>query len=126
MRLHVHLRAVFGLTLLLATACSQPAQPAATTAPQAAPTSAPAPTKPAAAASASPAAAPASSPAAPSSSPSAAAAPKPAASAAPAASGPAVSITGPVADEAKALNAAGATFPAPLYQKWFDEYAKLT
>ncbi len=24
------------------------------------------------------------------------------------------------------LNAAGATFPAPLYQKWFDEYARLT
>ena len=26
----------------------------------------------------------------------------------------------------RSLNAAGATFPAPLYQKWFDEYAKLT
>ena len=24
------------------------------------------------------------------------------------------------------MNAAGATFPAPLYQKWFDEYSKLT
>jgi phosphate transport system substrate-binding protein len=31
-----------------------------------------------------------------------------------------------VPDEAKSLNAAGATFPAPLYQKWFDVYAKLT
>jgi phosphate transport system substrate-binding protein len=39
---------------------------------------------------------------------------------------PSISITGPSADEAKALNAAGATFPAPLYQKWFDEYAKIT
>jgi phosphate transport system substrate-binding protein len=39
---------------------------------------------------------------------------------------PAVSITGPLEGEAKALNAAGATFPAPLYQKWFDEYSKLT
>ena len=24
------------------------------------------------------------------------------------------------------LNGAGATFPAPLYMKWFDEYSKLT
>jgi phosphate transport system substrate-binding protein len=39
---------------------------------------------------------------------------------------PGISITGPIPDEAKALNGAGATFPAPLYQKWFDEYAKLT
>lgn len=29
-------------------------------------------------------------------------------------------------NEAKSLNAAGATFPAPLYQKWFDAYAGLT
>jgi phosphate transport system substrate-binding protein len=36
------------------------------------------------------------------------------------------SITGPLEGEASALNGAGATFPAPLYQKWFDEYAKLT
>jgi phosphate transport system substrate-binding protein len=41
-------------------------------------------------------------------------------------SAPTISITGPVNNEAKSLNAAGATFPAPLYQKWFDEYAKLT
>jgi len=39
---------------------------------------------------------------------------------------PGMAITGPVANEAKALNGAGATFPAPLYAKWFDEYAKLT
>ena len=28
--------------------------------------------------------------------------------------------------QAMSLNAAGATFPAPLYSKWFDEYAKKT
>lgn len=39
---------------------------------------------------------------------------------------PSVTITGPFQGEAKSLNAAGATFPAPLYQKWFDEYAKLS
>jgi phosphate transport system substrate-binding protein len=39
---------------------------------------------------------------------------------------PGLAITGPLADEAKTLTGAGATFPAPLYQKWFDEYAKLT
>ena len=37
-----------------------------------------------------------------------------------------VSITGPFEGEASSLNGAGATFPAPLYQKWFTEYAKLT
>ena len=35
-------------------------------------------------------------------------------------------ITGPMDGEAKALNGAGATFPAVLYSKWFSEYAKLT
>jgi phosphate transport system substrate-binding protein len=35
-------------------------------------------------------------------------------------------IAGPVDGEAKSLNGAGATFPAPLYTKWFSEYAKLT
>jgi phosphate transport system substrate-binding protein len=39
---------------------------------------------------------------------------------------PSVVISGPAQGEAKSLNAAGATFPAPLYQKWFDEYSKLT
>jgi phosphate transport system substrate-binding protein len=39
---------------------------------------------------------------------------------------PSVVISGPAPGEAKSLNAAGATFPAPLYQKWFDEYSKLT
>jgi phosphate transport system substrate-binding protein len=37
-----------------------------------------------------------------------------------------VSIGGPFEGEANALNGAGATFPAPLYQKWFTEYANLT
>jgi phosphate transport system substrate-binding protein len=37
-----------------------------------------------------------------------------------------VPVTGPLDDEAKALNGAGATFPQPLYSKWFEEYAKLT
>src|SRR5512144_3031932 len=37
-----------------------------------------------------------------------------------------IQITGPLDGEAKALNAAGATFPAVLYTKWFDEYFKLT
>lgn len=35
-------------------------------------------------------------------------------------------IAGPFEGEAKALNGAGATFPAALYSKWFDEYFKLT
>ncbi len=39
-------------------------------------------------------------------------------------------ITGPVDNEAKALNAGGASFPNPLYQKWFSTadsaYGKLT
>ncbi|MBV8717209.1 MAG: phosphate ABC transporter substrate-binding protein PstS [Chloroflexi bacterium] len=37
-----------------------------------------------------------------------------------------VTIGGPFEGEAKSLNGAGGTFPAPLYQKWFDEYSKLT
>jgi len=35
-------------------------------------------------------------------------------------------IKGAFEGEAKALNGAGATFPAALYSKWFNEYAKLT
>ena len=34
-------------------------------------------------------------------------------------------IKGPYPDEAKSLTGAGATFPAALYSKWFDEYQKL-
>ena len=37
-----------------------------------------------------------------------------------------MAIAGPAQGEAKSLNGAGATFPAPLYQKWFDAYSKLT
>jgi phosphate transport system substrate-binding protein len=55
---------------------------------------------------------------------------KPAASPSAAAAGPspstAVAITGPFQGEARSLNGAGATFPAPLYQKWFEAYSKLT
>jgi phosphate transport system substrate-binding protein len=35
-------------------------------------------------------------------------------------------IKGPFPGEAQSLNGAGATFPAVLYSKWFDEYSKLT
>jgi len=35
-------------------------------------------------------------------------------------------IGGPFEGEASALNGAGGTFPAPLYQKWFTEYSKIT
>src|SRR3990172_5941594 len=35
-------------------------------------------------------------------------------------------ITGRSDGEAKQLNGAGATFPAPLYTKWFSEYQKIT
>jgi phosphate transport system substrate-binding protein len=85
--------------LLLLVACGPGAQPAA---PTSAPTSAPqaAPAKPTTA------------PIAPTT--------------APAAPAVAVAISGPLEGEAKSLNGAGATFPAPLYQKWFDEYSKLT
>ena len=34
-----------------------------------------------------------------------------------------VTIGGPFEGEASTLNGAGGTFPAPLYQKWFSEYA---
>ena len=35
-------------------------------------------------------------------------------------------VKGPLAGEAQALTGAGATFPAVLYSKWFDEYNRLT
>lgn len=35
-------------------------------------------------------------------------------------------VNGKFAGEAQALDGTGATFPAVLYTKWFDEYAKLT
>ena len=37
-----------------------------------------------------------------------------------------ISIGGPFEGETKTLNGAGGTFPAPLYQKWFDQYSKVT
>ena len=64
---------------------------------------------------------PSSQPAAPT-----AAAPPPAATAAAPRAAPTISLTSPLDSEAKTLNGAGATFPAPLYTKWFEEYAKLT
>ena len=38
----------------------------------------------------------------------------------------AVPVTGKCPTEAQALTGAGATFPAPIYTKWIDEYNKLT
>ena len=55
----------------------------------------------------------------------AAAEPTKAPAAAPA-SGGAGLITGPFDGEAKALTGAGATFPAALYSKWFNDYNKVT
>ena len=75
-----------------------------------------APAAPTAAAKAEPTKAPAAAPT------TAAAAPPTAP--APAASG-AVAITGPFEGEAKTLTGAGATFPAALYSKYFNEYNKL-
>ncbi|HEY3110423.1 MAG TPA: phosphate ABC transporter substrate-binding protein PstS [Chloroflexota bacterium] len=78
-----------------------------------------APTKPAAA---PPTTAPAANaPTAPAATTAPAAATKPAASA----QGVGL-IKGPFEGEARALTGAGATFPAPLYTKWFEEYNKLT
>jgi len=45
-------------------------------------------------------------------------------STAPAATSAAGSPAGATADSGKTLTGAGATFPAPLYQKWFQEYAQ--
>src|SRR5665213_3807913 len=33
-------------------------------------------------------------------------------------------IAGAIGVSAETINAAGATFPAPIYQKWFEEYHK--
>lgn len=76
---------------------------------------------PAAAAAASPAAAAAASPAA-GAAPAAGASPAAAASGGPASG----TIKGPFEGEAKQLTGAGATFPAPLYSKWFNDYKALT
>jgi phosphate transport system substrate-binding protein len=105
------------VALSLLSACA-PAASSPTTAP-AKPAEAAKPAAPAPAAAASPAAAPA-------------AAASPAVAAKPASSGAnpwelpgAGLIKGPFEGEAKTLNGAGATFPAALYSKWFNEYQKL-
>ena len=97
-----------------AAAATQPSPAGQSASPS--PAASPAVAKPAAGGSPSPSASP--SPAAAAASPVAAASPSPAAAA--------ISIGSPFPGEAQSLNGAGGTFPAPLYQKWFDEYAKLT
>jgi len=97
--------------LLVATACGPGTPPAA-------PTTAPAPPTAAAKPTTAPAAQPTAAPAA---QPTPATAGQPTTAAA-----PAITISGPFQDEAKTLNGAGATFPAPLYQKWFSEYVNVT
>ena len=37
-----------------------------------------------------------------------------------------IAIAGPFPGEANALNGTGATFPQPLYNRWFDDYSRLT
>jgi phosphate transport system substrate-binding protein len=109
--------------MLVLVACGPGAQPAAPTTAPAAPPAAKPTTPPAAAApTAAPAAKPTTAPAAGAATTAPAAA-KPTTAAAAA---PAITISGPFQDEAKALNGAGATFPAPLYQKWFNEYVSVT
>ncbi|MFN0073502.1 MAG: phosphate ABC transporter substrate-binding protein PstS [Chloroflexota bacterium] len=123
-KLSLRARATVGIGLvatMLMSACS-PAPAASPTAakPDAKPTTAAAaPASPAAktdAPSASPAAKPAGSPAA---------AGSPVAGAA-AASPSTIAVSGPFAGEAQALTGAGATFPAPLYSKWFNDYERLS
>jgi phosphate transport system substrate-binding protein len=112
---------------VLVTACGPGTQPAAAPKTDGKPAEAskPAETKPAEAGkpAGSPAAAVAASPAA-------AAAGSPVAGASPAAAasaGPGLgAIKGPGEGEAKQLTGAGATFPAPLYSKWFNDYKALT
>jgi phosphate transport system substrate-binding protein len=105
---------------VLVTACGPGSNPGAASKTDSKPADAkPAESKPA---ESKPAAA--ASPAAASGSPAAAASPAAGASAASVA-GPGL-IKGPFEGEAKGLSGAGATFPAPLYSKWFEEYRKLT
>jgi phosphate transport system substrate-binding protein len=112
-------------SLFFLVACGPGSQPSTTgTAAQPTAASATQPSPAGQSASASPAPAlavakpAASGSASPSASPADAASPSPAAAA--------INISGPFPGEAQSLNGAGGTFPAPLYQKWFDEYAKLT
>jgi phosphate transport system substrate-binding protein len=92
-----------GAAAALLAACGGGTAPTATTAPKAAE-----PTKPAAAATTAPAAG-------------ATAAAKPGMAA-----DMTTRITGPFDGEAQALTGAGATFPAALYSKWFNDYFNLT
>jgi phosphate transport system substrate-binding protein len=114
-------QSLFLVLLTVAAACSPAASPSPTSLP------APAAAKPTSASAA--AVATSASPVAavkPTTAPAVAAGAATAASPAATPGAPTLSITGPAPEETKSLNAAGATFPAPLYQKWFDEYAKLT
>jgi phosphate transport system substrate-binding protein len=83
--------------------------------------------KPAAGASpVAPVAQPATTSAPVAASPAAAAGASPVAAAKPASGEGVGLVKGPFEGEAKTLNGAGATFPAALYSKWFNEYSKLS
>ena len=102
---------LMALVLVVLVAGCGGSTPATTTAPKAvAPTAAPPTTAPAAATSA-PAASKATS--------------APAASTSGGACDYAAKITGPDTADAKALTGAGATFPQPLYTRWYSDYNKL-
>jgi phosphate transport system substrate-binding protein len=89
--------------------------------------SAPAASPTAAKTDAKPTAAPAAKSDAPAASPAAAKpAGSPAASGSPGAASSAAAISGPFPGEAQTLTGAGATFPAALYSKWFNDYERLT
>jgi phosphate transport system substrate-binding protein len=109
---------------LLVSACGPGTNPGAAPKTESKPADAPKPTDAARpAAASSPAAAAAASPAA-GASPAVAGSPVAGASpAAVAAAGPGLgAVKGPFDGEAKQLTGAGATFPAPLYTKWFSDY----
>lgn len=119
------LAALAAAAMSVLAACTGGGQPSPATAPA---TPAGESTRPAAP---SPAASPAAPAAAPSPSAAVSALPVAAAAAAKPAARPwelpgAGLITAPLEGEAKQLTGAGATFPAPLYTKWFEEYRKIT
>jgi phosphate transport system substrate-binding protein len=113
-RMFARLSTVVTLLALVAAGCGPGSAPTP-------PTSAPAAQQPKPAA-------PTTAPAAPAAAPTAAAKPTTAPAAAPTApaAAPAVTIAASFEGEAKSLNGAGATFPAALYSKWFNEYEKVT
>jgi len=110
----IALLTVPGVFLSACGAGTNPSSGAAPKAPESKPAEAAKPTEAAKPAAASPAAA--SSPAASGS---------PVAAASPAAGGGLGVVKGPFEGEAKQLTGAGATFPAPLYTKWFSDYKTL-